>query len=170
MYDQTEDLKLLIKGAIRNYESRFTEKRPMSERRSLDVVDLRMILNRNFVDLEDCIYAVKHRLARIRTGWWIFQTGRSHLKSGVMAIIKSYEDPVMQHMLSRISGLTGSSRESTDRQSQDQEGVPMSVLSSSRPCFTSPPFRRVSEPEPSSSRFSFSEEENDSRKGFGAGK
>jgi hypothetical protein len=106
MLDQTENLRAHIKSAIREYESLFTEKRPMPDHRCMDIVDLRIILDRQYKDLNSCIDAVKQRLSIIKTGWWIFKTGRSRLRSSVMPVLQVYENPVTQHLVAQIVGIS----------------------------------------------------------------
>ena len=108
MYDPIEHLKIQIKSTIREYESLFTEKKPMPEHRCLDVVDLRVILDRPYNDINSCINAVKQRISDIKTGWLFIKTGRSRLRSGIMPIIEAYENPVTQLLAAQVAGISQS--------------------------------------------------------------
>jgi hypothetical protein len=108
MLDQIENLRSQIKSAMREYESLFTENKPMPEHRCIDIVDLRIILDRHYDDLSSCIDAVKQRLSIIKTGWWIFKTGRSRLRHGITPILQAYDNPITQQLVTQILGISQS--------------------------------------------------------------
>ncbi|MDX2164736.1 MAG: hypothetical protein SFW07_04880 [Gammaproteobacteria bacterium] len=122
MLEQTENLRSQIKRAIREYESLFTENKPMPEHRCIDVVDLRIILDRHYDDLSSCIDAVKQRLSIIKTGWWIFKTGRSRLRSGITPILQAYENPITQHLVTQILGISQSLNDVVEELRESRSG------------------------------------------------
>lgn len=74
--------------AIHAYE----QKKPsLSHRRQQDVIDLKALLNNTRYSNETFLPDFLVRLQRIQTGWWIFHTGRSQLRSTLMAIIHQPE-------------------------------------------------------------------------------
>jgi hypothetical protein len=87
------------KSAIRQYESKFNDDTHMSLRRSKDIVAIKEILNRSWKEVNECISAIKAYLENLETGWWIFQTGNSHLKDNLTKVVQSYEDPIAQSLM-----------------------------------------------------------------------
>ncbi len=108
MFDHIENFRTHVNRAIREYENFFTEKNPMPEHRSLDVISIRVILDEYYPNLSSYMDAVKRHLSQIKTGWWIFKTGRSRLKNSIMPIIQAYENPVTQDLIDQITAMNES--------------------------------------------------------------
>lgn len=89
--------KLHALKAIRNYESRFTEKKPMNAHRAKDVLTLYYILETDTSStLDTLMEKLETYLQTIKTGWWIFKTGNSRLKDNLTDVFKAYKNPLLR--------------------------------------------------------------------------
>ena len=126
MYEMIAQFKKDIIQAIHQYEQKFTDEHPMSQARSVDIIDCYGLLQQPYKHVDEYSEALLVRLSHIKTGWWIFKTGNSRLRDEVTEVIQHYKQPLVRLLLTKIQDVESQNAEFETRR---QRGVqPASLL------------------------------------------
>lgn len=90
MQELISKLQQHVEFGIKNYQSLIGNEK-ISSRRTQDIENIRTILYESPYDLDFKLKAIKKYLSNLKTGWGIFQTGRSQLKNLILYEMKIFK-------------------------------------------------------------------------------
>jgi hypothetical protein len=90
MQDLISKLQQHVEFGIKNYQCLVGNEK-ISARRAKDILNIRKILYSPQNDLDFKLKAIKKYLSHLKTGWGIFQTGRSQLKNLIFYEMKIFK-------------------------------------------------------------------------------
>lgn len=85
-----EPCRIDICRGIEAYQDLFDDSHAILPHRSDDIIELFTILKRPYTSITNLLKAIDIKLAEMKTGWWIFQTGHSRLKNNIIPVIAKY--------------------------------------------------------------------------------
>lgn len=133
MQEMFAQFKKDIEYVIYQYEQLFEIKnKSMSEERSDDIVNIKGILREVDLDFDRCREILSERLKKFKTGWWIFNTGNSRLRTEIMKVMDNYNHPFLHLFLSNNENKGQRFNSSKPRESKSVQELEMSLIAKDR--------------------------------------